>query len=761
MSDKQLLYYIFYKSDKKCDEVAVQLKEKHYQTVEDYVRCKKEIKADIMQMLCKEEQVTFETSEKSLHKRNKTPEEKALAAKRKQIQDRVKHLYNQIGKRAYGNDEYCRVADISNGSSSKNGANSPSPSTASTSSLSTNSTPPSNLKEYASPLTTSSAPTPSPTNFNKWNDNDEEFELSNDESVSLLSAGGGSLLINDSSIPSFRSTSLSAGGGRSEFKVDKAVAIDKKKNQYYGQTHYLENPFFLLVVGSAGSGKTTFIGHLVNAMNPIGGMKTYDRIWYVIPEGCPKCEVILTLELNYGVQVFEGLDSMPELPTDNTDGTLLIIFDDMLGVKDKGKRIESCFKMGRRVCSLIFIAQSYFKIEKFYRDNMYYLAMLPPMLQGDTKSIMDNIGGGLETEVLRDIFNIGTSERYVPLVIDVKADVYSRFRKGLTGDLIPVPPPTTAQPRRNMGSIMTNKKLNPNDIVYTPDGPVIIILEDCVKLLGDNLEGTILDPCRGDGAFFKQFPTFFPMNKYDYCEIDEGRDFFTYTSSEPTGAVISNPPYSLIDKFLIKASELKPKLISFLLLFFHINPKRLQLINDLGYAIKGCRTFLIADWFTPVNLILVKIEDRPVEMSDNCIQFSTERFKKVKVSNSLVTEDELVLEFSGMNMQGIPSPPCKDTDDYESEEESIESENDFPSPLAEDEEDDEEDGEEDGEKDLECCYCGGSIIHDRDAYFTSWDSEIYCGECEEYCETVHPGFWNEETGEIDFFEEEEEDEDDD
>jgi hypothetical protein len=453
---------------------------------------------------------------------------------------------------------------------------------------------------------------------------------------------------------------------------------------------------------------------------------------------------------------------------------------------------------------------------------MFYLAMLPPMLPRDTKTIMDEVGGGLETKVLQDIFNIGTSERYVPLVIDVNAQIDSRFRKGLTGDIIPVPPPITAPiavspPRRNMGSIMTNKKLNPNDIVYTPDGPVIIILEDCVKLLGDNLEGIILDPCRGDGAFFKQFPSFFPRNGLDWCELEEGRDFLTYTSLEPIVAVISNPPYSLIDKFLIKASELKPKLISFLLLFFHTSPKRLQLINDLGYAIKGCRTFLIADWFTPVNLILVKIEDRPVEMSDNCIQFSTERFKKVKVGSPTVATKSDVEDLESL----LASMTVEDIDDYESEEESIESEiyfpsplavdeqreSYFPSPLAVDEEDDEEDDEDEGEKDLECCYCGGSIIHDRDTWITSWDKEIYCVECEEYCETVHPnekvvkeevqevddvvrkfeyqgkqylkskftgviysmeqeliGKWNDETGEIDFEEfddEEEEDEDDD
>lgn len=49
--------------------------------------------------------------------------------------------------------------------------------------------------------------------------------------------------------------------------------------------------------------------------------------------------------------------------------------------------------------------------------------------------------------------------------------------------------------------------------------------------------GRILDPCKGDGAFLRQMPG------AEYCELQEGRDFFDWR--EPVDWIVSNPPYSV------------------------------------------------------------------------------------------------------------------------------------------------------------------------------------------------------------------------
>ena len=75
------------------------------------------------------------------------------------------------------------------------------------------------------------------------------------------------------------------------------------------------------------------------------------------------------------------------------------------------------------------------------------------------------------------------------------------------------------------------------DVVYTPDD----IALDIVRHFQPT--GKILDPCRGDGAFFRHLPA-----NAEWCEIEQGRDFFLWT--EPVDWLIGNPPYAVFSDWL-------------------------------------------------------------------------------------------------------------------------------------------------------------------------------------------------------------------
>lgn len=77
---------------------------------------------------------------------------------------------------------------------------------------------------------------------------------------------------------------------------------------------------------------------------------------------------------------------------------------------------------------------------------------------------------------------------------------------------------------------MTSEKRG--DVVYTPPW----VAADMIAYFSP--KGTILDPCRGAGAFHSLLPEGSP-----WCEISEGRDFFLW--KERVDWVIGNPPYSL------------------------------------------------------------------------------------------------------------------------------------------------------------------------------------------------------------------------
>ena len=49
--------------------------------------------------------------------------------------------------------------------------------------------------------------------------------------------------------------------------------------------------------------------------------------------------------------------------------------------------------------------------------------------------------------------------------------------------------------------------------------------------------GVCLDPCRGDGAFYKLLPA-----GSEWCEIKNGCDFYAWT--KPAMWIVGNPPYS-------------------------------------------------------------------------------------------------------------------------------------------------------------------------------------------------------------------------
>ena len=110
---------------------------------------------------------------------------------------------------------------------------------------------------------------------------------------------------------------------------------------------------------------------------------------------------------------------------------------------------------------------------------------------------------------------------------------------------------TTATPFRKKTEII---KDNPNDKIYTPEETAKYIIEKINSKY--NISGKILDPCKGSGAFYNNFPT---NCQKDYCEIDENKDFFKY--NEKVDWIISNPPYSIFEDFLKHSMELTNNIV--------------------------------------------------------------------------------------------------------------------------------------------------------------------------------------------------------
>jgi len=93
-------------------------------------------------------------------------------------------------------------------------------------------------------------------------------------------------------------------------------------------------------------------------------------------------------------------------------------------------------------------------------------------------------------------------------------------------------------------------KQNQTDKVYTPIESAISI----IKHFSPN--GSILEPCAWKNAFYDNLP----WEKYR-CEIDDWLDFFKW--DKPVDWIITNPPYSIYDDFLIHAMEVANNIVFF------------------------------------------------------------------------------------------------------------------------------------------------------------------------------------------------------
>lgn len=125
-------------------------------------------------------------------------------------------------------------------------------------------------------------------------------------------------------------------------------------------------------------------------------------------------------------------------------------------------------------------------------------------------------------------------------------------------------------------------KDNPNDKVYTPDH----IVDDVLDHYGFHIERqeTLMEPFKGGGAFYHKL-TDYSDNPVEWCEIDEGVDFFDYNGK--VDWIVTNPPYSIFNKVLPKLLEVADNIV----IVIPVNKllssmPRLMEIKRAGYGIK-------------------------------------------------------------------------------------------------------------------------------------------------------------------------------
>ena len=112
------------------------------------------------------------------------------------------------------------------------------------------------------------------------------------------------------------------------------------------------------------------------------------------------------------------------------------------------------------------------------------------------------------------------------------------------------------------------------DIVMTPE----YLAKDIINHF--NPTGRILDPCRGEGAFYDNYPT----DNKDWCELGENKDFLTY--SDKVDWIITNPPWSKMQKFLEHGMKVSNNIVYLTTINHYTTKKRIRDMRQYNFAIK-------------------------------------------------------------------------------------------------------------------------------------------------------------------------------
>lgn len=152
---------------------------------------------------------------------------------------------------------------------------------------------------------------------------------------------------------------------------------------------------------------------------------------------------------------------------------------------------------------------------------------------------------------------------------------------------------------------------------YTPEA----LASKLVSLVEIHHSDVLLEPFKGGGSFYNQFPA---ENVKDWCEIDEGRDFFQYEGS--CDIIITNPPFksnevqrNILIKCMDKCFDVCRKKVCVLInskCFNSLTPLRLHHWSQRGWVITNVHICNVSKWFGRYYFVTFEKDKQPIMTFD-------------------------------------------------------------------------------------------------------------------------------------------------
>ena len=220
----------------------------------------------------------------------------------------------------------------------------------------------------------------------------------------------------------------------------------RKKEHNINWPYIPDHPYRILIIGGSGSGKTNTLLNLINNQQDI------DKIYLCADDPYEdKYQFLIQKRENIGLKHFNDAKAFIEYSIDmcnvykninnynpDEENKILIVFDDMIADMINNKKLKSIvtevFIRGRKLnISLVFIAQSYFKVPEDVRLNTTHFLIMKISNKRQLQQIALNHSSDINTKGFINIYKKCTSTPYSFLVNDttLASNDPLRFRKNL------------------------------------------------------------------------------------------------------------------------------------------------------------------------------------------------------------------------------------------------------------------------------------------------------------------------------------------
>jgi hypothetical protein len=205
--------------------------------------------------------------------------------------------------------------------------------------------------------------------------------------------------------------------------------LNKYHNPNYNQ-HKIAFPFFGLLVGSTGSGKTQTLLNIVKQFE-----NTFEKMILCVKNvDEPLYKWLISTIPSSQLEVYENGDVPPVSKYKDCESQIIIIFDDLLNEpKSVQSKITDWFIYGRKTkggAAMIYLSQSFYRIPKTIRVQANYIFLKRLTTNRDLRMVLSEYGLTSIKDQVERIYRDITKESKIPfLLISTDNPPEERFRK--------------------------------------------------------------------------------------------------------------------------------------------------------------------------------------------------------------------------------------------------------------------------------------------------------------------------------------------